>query len=165
MERVVVAAREDGLRCRVRAGGHEFVVDEPASVGGTDQGPQPTDLLLGAVASCFTIAISYCAAKRGLSPEPVQVEVTGTYDGPMFRSITISASVGGLTPDELATVTAAAERVCYVTNTLRGSPTVVVRSAPAHPAPRPHDDRPHDEQPHDGTGGGGRSDTNARPGA
>lgn len=131
MERIAVATREDGLRCRVRAGEHEFVVDEPASVGGTDAGPQPTDLLLGAVASCFTIAISYCAAQRDLHPDPVRVQVTGTYDGPRFSSITISASVGGLTPEELATVTAAAERVCYVTNTLRTGPAVEVRSTAA----------------------------------
>ncbi|BBG04276.1 MULTISPECIES: OsmC family protein [Pseudonocardia] len=131
MERQVTAVREAGLRCRVRAGEHEFVVDEPASVGGTDQGPQPTDMLLGAVASCFTIALSYCAARRGLAPDPVRVEVTGTYDGPRFRSITVSAVVGGVSPDELARLTAEAERVCYVTNTLRGGPEIEVRTSVA----------------------------------
>ena len=129
MERTVTADREEGLRFRVRAGGHEIVVDEPASVGGTDRGPQPTDMLLGAVASCFTIALAYCANRRGLAPDPVRVEVTGTYDGPRFRSIVISAVVGGVSSEELTGLTADAERVCYVTNTLRGGPEIEIRTA------------------------------------
>jgi putative redox protein len=126
VERTVTAVREDGLRCRVRAGRFDLVVDEPESVGGTDEGPQPTELFLASVASCFTLALSRSAAKRGLEPSSIEVDTTGVYDGPRFSTVRITARVGGLVPDEVDTLVTAAERVCYVTNTLRRTPEIEV---------------------------------------
>ncbi len=126
MERTVTAVREEGLRCRVRAGAFDLVVDEPESVGGTDQGPQPTELFLASVASCFTLALSWSAAKRGLEPSSIEVETTGVYDGPRFSTVRIIARVGGLDADDVATLVTAAERVCYVTNTLRRAPEIEI---------------------------------------
>ncbi len=126
MERTVTAVREEGLRCRVRAGAFELIVDEPESVGGTDQGPQPTELFLASVASCFTLALAYSAGKRGIEPSSIDVETTGVYDGPRFRTVRITARVGGLDTDEVAKLVKAAERVCYVTNTLRETPEIEI---------------------------------------
>jgi len=114
-----VSARWDGdLRAVVDAGGFRLVVDEPESVGGTDRGPQPTDVLLAALASCFAIAMAHAARKRGTSLPDLRVTTTGTYDGPQFAAITMSlestaprAALEELIPE--------AERVCYVSNTLR----------------------------------------------
>jgi putative redox protein len=126
VERTVTAVREEGMRCRVHAGAFELVVDEPESVGGTDQGPQPTELFLASVASCFTLALSWSAGKRGLEPSSVEVETTGVYDGPRFSTVRITTRVGGLDPEEVATLVKAAERVCYVTNTLRRKPEIEI---------------------------------------
>ena len=104
--------------------------DEPERVGGTDTGPQPTDLLLSAVASCFVLSLAYAAAKRDVAIERIDVDVTGRYEGPRFASIRIEVDVDA--PDDvLATLISAAERVCYVTNTLKRPPeiTVVTRSS------------------------------------
>ena len=57
----------------------EIHVDEPVSAGGTGNGPQPTDLLLASVASCFTLALVYSANKLGLTADGIDVKVTGTY--------------------------------------------------------------------------------------
>ena len=60
------SARWDGdLRAVVDAGGFQLIVDEPESVGGTNRGPQPTDVLLASIASCFAIAMAYAARKTG----------------------------------------------------------------------------------------------------
>ncbi|TCK24446.1 OsmC family protein [Pseudonocardia endophytica] len=126
MERTVTAVREEGLRCRVRAGAFDLVVDEPESVGGTDRGPQPTELFLASVASCFTLALSWSARKRDLDPSSIEVETTGIYDGPRFSTVRIVAKVGGLEAEEVATLVTAAERVCYVTNTLRRAPEIEI---------------------------------------
>lgn len=126
MERTVTAVREEGLRCRVSAGAFDLVVDEPESVGGTDQGPQPTELFLASVASCFTLALSWSAAKRGIEPSSIEVDTTGVYDGPRFSTVRITARVGGLEPEDVATLVKAAERVCYVTNTLRRAPEIEI---------------------------------------
>lgn len=129
MERTVTAVHEEGLRCRVRAGEFDLVVDEPESVGGTDRGPQPTELFLASVASCFTLALAWSARKRGIEPSSVEVDTTGVYDGPRFSTVRIAARVGGLTADEVSTLVRAAERVCYVTNTLRTPPEIAIETA------------------------------------
>lgn len=126
-ERTVTARWDGGLRAVVTAGGFEMVVDEPESVrGGTGTGPQPTEVFLASVASCFTIAMAYSAAKRGIELSGLHVEATGTYDGPRFAAIRVAVTTAAPQGDELATLMAAAERVCYVTRTLTSSPEVEI---------------------------------------
>lgn len=127
-ERSVRARWDGGLRAAVDAGGFELVADEPETVpGGTGTGPQPTEYLLAAVASCFTLALAYSATKRGVQiADDLSVEATGTYDGPRFSAIRIDVAVSAPDGDELARLVAAAERVCYVTRTLATSPEITV---------------------------------------
>jgi putative redox protein len=129
-----VTARWDGdLRAVVTTGEFQMVVDEPESVpGGTNQGPQPTDVFLASIASCFTIAMAYSAAKRGVELSGLHVETTGTYDGPRFSAIRIAVTTTAPRGDELAKLMKAAERVCYVTRTLATSPEIeIVGNSPA----------------------------------
>lgn len=108
--------------------GFEVLVDEPASVGGTDLGPEPTSLLLASVASCFTIAIAYCARKQNVELNALSVSVTGKYDGPRFGSIRIDSKLD-CDPEKVDTIVSAAERVCYVTNTLKSGPEINIHSS------------------------------------
>ena len=129
-ERTVSAVWEEGLRCSVDAGGFPLTVDEPTSVaGGTGRGPQPTELLLASVSSCFTLAVAHSAAKRDLDLRGLRVDATGTYDGPRFVAIRITVHADAPQGEELTRLIAAAERVCYVTNTLRLAPEIEIRSA------------------------------------
>jgi putative redox protein len=126
-QRSVQARWDGGLRAVVQAGGFELVADEPDSVpGGTGTGPQPTELLLAAVASCFALAIAYSAGKHGTELADLDVEVTGTYDGPRFSAIRIGVRAGAPQGDELMKLIKSAERVCYVTRTLASSPELEV---------------------------------------
>ncbi len=125
--RTVSARWDGGLRAVVQAGEFELIVDEPESVpGGTNKGPQPTELLLASVASCFTIAMAYSAGKRGVELADLHVDVTGSYDGPRFSAIRISVRAAAPAGEELQRLITAAGRVCYVTRTLAGSPTIEV---------------------------------------
>jgi uncharacterized OsmC-like protein len=118
-----------GYQVDVTAGRYRLRVDEPETVaGGTDTGPQPTDYLLTAVASCFTMALAHSARKRGLDLPPLEVNATGTYDGPGFVAIAIEV-VTDLPDAEVERLIAAAERVCYVTNTLRRGPAITIHHA------------------------------------
>jgi putative redox protein len=116
--RTVTSAWHGGYHCSVEAGSFTIDVDEPAEVGGTDLGPQPTDLFLASVASCFTLAISHAARKRSIELTDLSVSVTGTYDGLRFSAVQVRALVGA-PASEIDRLVQAAERVCYVTNTLR----------------------------------------------
>ncbi len=118
------------LRCAVRTEG-DFVieVDEPVSAGGTDLGPQPTDLFLASIASCFTLALVYSAQRLGLDLASVEVEVLGDYEGPRFAAVEIMARIGGIDDGQLERLVTAAERVCYVTQTLRRPPAITVTTS------------------------------------
>jgi putative redox protein len=123
--RTVEASWDGGLRCTVTSGRFQLIVDEPVAAGGTDSGPQPTELLLSSVASCLTLAIAFTARKRGIELGDLQVSVTGVYDGPRFVEIN-SAVRCDPEPANVERLLAAAERVCYVSNTLRTGPTLSV---------------------------------------
>lgn len=125
-ERVVSATWSPGpLNTTVEFdNGATLLVDEPVSVGGTGMGPQPTDLFIASISSCFTLALVYAAGKAELTLTSLRVVVTGTYAGPRFSAISIRAELGGVPETEHAALIAAAERYCYVTNTLRRPPTI-----------------------------------------
>jgi putative redox protein len=125
-ERAVQARWTGGLRAIVHTGEFELVVDEPESAGGTGTGPQPTELLLASIASCFTISLAYSARKRDIELADVEVDVVGHYDGPQFSSFRIIVRASAPTGDDLVKLAESAKRVCYVTRTLAAAPTIEV---------------------------------------
>ena len=52
-----------GLNVTATSTHHTITVDEPESLGGTDKGPNPVELLLDALGSCQAIAINAFAPK------------------------------------------------------------------------------------------------------
>ena len=125
LTRTVSARWLGAYRCDVTAGDFTIPVDEPTSVGGTNEGPQPTELLLAALSSCFTLAVAHAARKRGIDLSHVGVEVTGTYDGPRFSALEIRVDAG-CDESVKAALVEAAGRVCYVSNTIRNAPELSV---------------------------------------
>jgi len=118
VERIVDARWEGGMKSAVQAGDFEIIVDEPESAGGTDSGPQPTDLFLASIASCFTLSVAHAANKRGIELPGLRVRVVGTYEGLKFTRVDLRILSDG-PPAVLEELLPDAQRVCYVTNTLR----------------------------------------------
>jgi putative redox protein len=113
------------MRTVTQAGNFEVVVDEPETSGGTDTGPQPTDLFLVSVSSCLALALAWVARKRGVDLLGLDVTAVGRYAGLKFDKISVTISsasprsvVEALLPE--------AQRVCYVSNTLRHQPELAV---------------------------------------
>jgi putative redox protein len=125
-DRTVSAHWLGGYQVDVSSGDFVTRVDEPERVGGTDTGPQPTDLLLASIASCFVLSLAYAAGKRGIELGSVGVDVTGTYEGPRFSRIAIDVSMS-VADDVAEALIESAERVCYVTNTIKRPPDITVR--------------------------------------
>lgn len=67
--------RQGGFRTDVIAGGHDLVADEPASVGGTDAGPSPYDLLSAALAACTSMTLKMYAAHKKIDLESATVRL------------------------------------------------------------------------------------------
>jgi putative redox protein len=124
-DRTVHTRWDGGMRAVTQVGDFEVVVDEPETAGGTDTGPQPTDLLLVSVSSCFALALAFVARKRGVDLLGLDVTAIGRYEGLKFCEISLSISsdsprsvVEELLPE--------AQRVCYVSNTLQRQPELTV---------------------------------------
>ena len=76
-DRGAVVARNagPGFTTTLSAGPHALVVDEPVAAGGSDAGPTPYDLLLGAVGACTAITVRMYARRKGWPLEDVVVRV------------------------------------------------------------------------------------------
>ena len=60
----ITAELNSGLSVQLSNGRHSWTADEPVSAGGTDTGPNPYELLLGALAACTCLTIAmYCRHK------------------------------------------------------------------------------------------------------
>ena len=61
---VVRETRNGNLQNQVIAGTHQFLADEPVSVGGMDSGPGPYDLLLAALGACTAMTVRLYADRK-----------------------------------------------------------------------------------------------------
>jgi putative redox protein len=125
----ITAFWEGGHRCRVPIRDFELLVDEPATAGGTDTGPKPTELLLASLGACFALAVAHVVRKRGRELADVRVRVRGEYRGAGFDRITVEAISSE--PELVRSMLEQAIRSCYVSNTIRGRPEIEYRVAPA----------------------------------
>lgn len=73
---VIAKTWSDGFYTEVAAGDHALVADEPASVGGSNRGPSPYELLSAALATCTTMTLKMYADFKKLRLDVVTVKVT-----------------------------------------------------------------------------------------
>ena len=73
-----VSLRE-GTKVENRSGDHTWITDEPADKGGTDLGPTPKELLLGALGSCIAVTLRIYCDRKGYNLKGVDVDLS--WDG------------------------------------------------------------------------------------
>ncbi len=56
--------------------------DEPVALAGTDTGPTPEEMLLGAVGQCLAVGYAGAAAARGIKIASLEIEVRGQVNLP-----------------------------------------------------------------------------------
>jgi len=66
-------ATTDGFRCRVAAGRHTLIADEPQPAGGTDEGPSPYELLLASLGACTAMTLRMYIERKQLPITEVEV--------------------------------------------------------------------------------------------
>lgn len=66
----------DSFRTEITAGAHRWVGDEPKSVGGGDEGPNPYDMLGAALGTCTGMTLGMYARHKKLPLASVTVDVT-----------------------------------------------------------------------------------------
>ena len=72
---VIARGAADGFVQEIIAGPHHLRSDEPASVGGSDTGPTPYDLLLAALGSCTSMTMAMYARRKKWPLERVTVRL------------------------------------------------------------------------------------------
>jgi putative redox protein len=71
----IVQGSSSGFAQEITIGPHRLVVDEPVTVGGTDRGPGPYDLLIAALGACTSMTISLYARRKQWPLESVTVRL------------------------------------------------------------------------------------------
>jgi len=88
--RTVTKARsvwKGGYRVETDVKDFKVIVDEPCAVGGSDSGPNPMALLLGAYGACFSIVFIFLATMKGHEIEKLELDLEGNIDVPAFLAI------------------------------------------------------------------------------
>src|SRR3712207_18006 len=70
-----VVRHEEGFRHTVQVREHEFVVDEPRHLGGSDTAASPLELLAAALGSCTASTVEMYAARNQWPLTGVEAEV------------------------------------------------------------------------------------------
>lgn len=108
-----------------------ITIDEPVVLGGTNKGPNPVEVLLGALGTCQQIVIAAYAAALGIELNKIEIDVRGQIDlrGLLsvaevpsgFRSINFDATIEAknATPEQLETLKTLALAHCPVLDTLQ----------------------------------------------
>jgi len=124
----------------IRARGHEFIGDEPTSVGGDDSGPTPYELLMAALGTCTSMTLRMYADRKNWSLGPVKVrmshekihakdcEACETKDGRVDRIVRELVLSGDLTEEQRIRLLEIADR-CPVHRTLESEVQVVTRAS------------------------------------
>jgi putative redox protein len=73
--RVVTRTGNDGFRTEILANGHPLVSDEPLSVGGSNTGPSPYELIGAALGACTGMTLRMYADRRQWPLEGVEVRL------------------------------------------------------------------------------------------
>jgi putative redox protein len=64
------------LKQEIRTGRHKIIADEPLEAGGTDEGPGPYELLLGALGACTAMTLQIYARRKQWPLEKVEVSLS-----------------------------------------------------------------------------------------
>ena len=75
-ERVAARIGTTPYHVNLDSGTHEWVADEPESVGGGNTGPSPTELLLSALGACTSITLQMYAQRKQWPLEQVHVDLS-----------------------------------------------------------------------------------------
>ncbi len=127
--------KKTGREVRVSVRNFEVVVDHPPEQRGTDLGPTPTELLLSALAGCYSGTMQAIARAMSIPIERVRVTadgVKGEKEYESLRSITLKVEITPKveSPERLRLLLDQTKRNCTVSNTLTHSPTITIEPAP-----------------------------------
>jgi putative redox protein len=128
-QEAIVVAHASGESYAITARGHVLLTDQPASAGGQDAAPTPTELLVAALASCVAFYAGRYLIRHGLDRDGLRVTAgfTMAADRPArVREVRLRIVVPGGVPAGRRAALLAVASHCTVHNTLRQQPGIVI---------------------------------------
>lgn len=92
MARITVTHRH-GQSFDIRVRGYPLISDEPVTLGGDDEGPTPTELMVAGLAACAADEVVKCLMAMGARFEPTAVGADFAWDAADNRIASIRLSV------------------------------------------------------------------------
>ncbi|MGJ7035488.1 OsmC family protein [Anoxybacillus eryuanensis] len=99
----IVQATVEGITTHVKAGKHEFVIDEAKQMGGQDLGANPLQMVLGALAACENVTARVVAKEMNFDLQDMTFVVKGQIDPrgfmgdssvrPYFENVSVEVAV------------------------------------------------------------------------
>lgn len=77
---IQVTGKSEGMKTLVKAGKHEVVVDEAEQMGGNDEGANPLQYLLTALAGCTNVVAHMAAKEMEFNLQELSIETDGELD-------------------------------------------------------------------------------------
>lgn len=77
----------EGVRTTANIRHFTLTIDEPSGLGGTDQGPNPVEVVLAALGTCQEIVYAVYAAAAGVHLDRLAVDVEGDLDPRGFLNV------------------------------------------------------------------------------
>ncbi len=123
-----------GVKVHCSARGKSFILDEPAKLGGTDEGMNPIEALLSSLGACKCIVGKMTADAMNIKIESFEVECVGTIDGDGFMGVRDDVKIGlsnietiyniksSASMEELENLVAHVDKHCPVHDTIVNSP-------------------------------------------
>ncbi|MDI3473427.1 MAG: hypothetical protein PWQ48_1708 [Thermotogaceae bacterium] len=132
----ISAISDNPGRVTVKAKNFSMIIDEPPSLGGTDQGPNPMEYLLASLAGCLNVVGHIVASEMKINIEKLSIEISGNLnpdklfgkesnDRAGFKSINVVMNIStDADIEKLKKWVEEVEKRCPVTDNLR-NPTKV----------------------------------------
>lgn len=90
----VSATSESETKTIVEARDFEFVVDEPADLGGTNAAPNPVEYLIGAWTGCLNVVVHTIADEQDIEVAGVGIDIEGDLDPRKFLGLADDVRAG-----------------------------------------------------------------------
>ena len=130
-----VAKSIGGLKVSCTSRNFEFILDEPKSLGGSNEGMNPVEALLASLGACKVIVARSFANSHGINLKDIRIELEGELDPDGFMGKNKEAKIGFSTivskfyidstntDEEISNFVAFIDRTCPVADTIKHAPS------------------------------------------